>query len=107
MSSSAAVIMATAKDQEEAGKIATHLIEQHLAACVQEIAIRSHFNWEGKTNCEPEVLLLVKTAADRVDQAVAAIKSVHSYDIPEIIVLPVVGGLPAYLGWINAETRAT
>lgn len=107
MNLSAVVIMATAKDQEEAGKIANHLMSLRLAACVQEITIRSHFNWDGKTNCEPEVLLLIKTAADRVDEAIAAIKDVHSYDIPEIIVIPVVGGLPAYLGWVTEETRAT
>lgn len=105
MSNSAATIMTTAKDREEAGRIAGHLIEHHLAACVQEIGVHSHFNWDGKTNSEPEVLLLVKTAQDRVDAVIAAIKAVHSYDVPEIIVVPVVGGLAAYLGWVTAETR--
>jgi periplasmic divalent cation tolerance protein len=105
MTTEAVMIMTTVKDKGDAKAMATHLIEGRLAACVQELAINSHFNWEGKTNDEPEVLLLVKTATDRADAAIEAIKAKHSYDIPEIIVCPIVGGLGAYLQWVKDETR--
>ena len=105
MPTTAAMIMTTVKDKNDAAAMAGHLIQEHLAACVQEISIHSHFNWDGKTNSEPEVLLLIKTAQDRVESAIEAIKKNHSYDVPEILVVPVVNGLAAYLGWINDETR--
>lgn len=105
MATEAAMIMTTVKDRDDAKAMATHLIAGRYAACVQELAINSHFNWDGKTNEEPEVLLLIKTAGDRVDAAIAAIKAKHSYDIPEILVSPIVGGLGAYLQWVKDETR--
>jgi periplasmic divalent cation tolerance protein len=105
MATEAVMIMTTVKDRGDATAMATHLIEGRLAACVQELAINSHFNWEGKINNEPEVLLLVKTAADRAEAAVKAIREKHSYDIPEVLVSPIIGGLGAYLQWVKDETR--
>lgn len=105
MATDAVMIMTTVKDKEDAKAMAAHLIEGRLAACVQEVAINSHFNWDGKTNDEPEVLLLVKTAADRAELAIAAIKAKHSYDVPEILVSPIIGGFGAYLQWVHDETR--
>lgn len=105
MTTEAVMIMTTVKDKNDAKAMATHLIEGRFAACVQELAINSHFNWDGKTNDEPEVLLLVKTAADRADAAIEAIKAKHAYDIPEILVSPILGGLGAYLRWVKDETR--
>ncbi len=69
------------------------------------MTIRSSYRWKDEVLCEPELLLLVKTAADRAEAAVAAIRAIHPYDLPEIIVLPVVGGLADYLNWIDVETR--
>ena len=105
MTTEAVIVMTTVKDKDDAKAMATHLIEGRFAACVQELAINSHFNWDGKINDEPEVLLLVKTAADRADAAIEAIMAKHSYDIPEILVSPIVGGLGAYLQWVKDETR--
>jgi periplasmic divalent cation tolerance protein len=69
------------------------------------MTIRSHYTWQGEIRCDPGFLFLVKTTADRAEVAVSAIRNSHPYDPPEIIVLPVVGGLAEYLDWINAETR--
>lgn len=101
----AAMIMTTVKDEKDAADMAEFLIDQRLAACVQEIAIRSHYRWEGRTKSEPEILLLIKTAEDRVDEAVAAIRMKHGYALPEILVTRFAGGLDAYLNWVTDETR--
>lgn len=101
----ASMIMTTVKDRTDAAELAGHLISSKLAACVQELSIHSHYHWEGKTNSDPEILLLVKTANDRVDAAVAEIKSKHKYKVPEILVSPLTGGLDAYLQWVHEETR--
>ena len=105
MATDATMIMTTVKDKNDAAEMAAFLIQQKVAACVQEIAINSHYNWEGKTNSDPEILLLVKTAQERVDDAIAAIKQKHTYQVPEILVAPIVGGLGAYLQWVRDETR--
>jgi periplasmic divalent cation tolerance protein len=105
METGAAMIMTTVKDQKDAADMAGFLIGERLAACVQEIAIRSHYHWEGETKSEPEILLLIKTAEDRVDDAVAAIRRRHGYELPEILVTRFTGGLDAYLDWMRNETR--
>lgn len=105
MATEAVMIMTTVKNKDDAKAMATHLIQGKFAACVQELAINSHFNWDGKSNNESELLLLVKTAAGRTDATVNAIKAKHSYDIPEILVSPIIGGLGAYLQWVKDETR--
>jgi periplasmic divalent cation tolerance protein len=98
-------VMTTVAEAEDAVRIAGMLLRDKLAACVQEMAIRSHYRWKGEVQCGPEVLLLVKTTADRAESAVDAIRKMHPYDLPEIIVLPVVGGLAEYMSWIEGETR--
>jgi periplasmic divalent cation tolerance protein len=100
-----AMIMTTVKDRDEARSLAGILIETRAAACVQEIAIHSHYRWEGKTESAPEILLLVKTAHDRVDFAIETIKSNHAYQVPEILVVPIAGGLASYLQWVKDETH--
>jgi periplasmic divalent cation tolerance protein len=97
-------IMTTVAPGEDAARIADMLLRDRLAACVQEIAIRSRYRWKDEIRCEPEVLLLVKTARDRAEAAVTAIRKIHPYELPEIIMLPVVGGLADYVTWINVET---
>lgn len=105
METIAAMIMTTVRDEGDAADMAEFLIGERLAACVQEIDIRSHYRWEGRRQSEREVLLLIKTAEDRVDAAVAAIRSKHRYELPEILVTRFAGGLDAYLSWVTAETR--
>jgi periplasmic divalent cation tolerance protein len=105
MTNAAAMIMTTVGNREDADKLAGALISTRAAACVQELSIHSHYRWEGKVNSDPEILLLVKTAHDRVDFAIETIKANHSYTVPEILVVPVARGLDAYLQWVNDETR--
>ncbi|MBV9512329.1 MAG: divalent-cation tolerance protein CutA [Caulobacteraceae bacterium] len=96
--------MTTAGDRAEADRLARLLVEQRLAACVQLLPIDSVYRWKGAVETAAEMLLLAKTRAGLAEAAIAALKAVHSYDTPEIIVLPVTAGLPAYLDWIEAET---
>jgi periplasmic divalent cation tolerance protein len=105
METGAAMIMTTVKHQEDAADMAGFLIGERLAACVQEVSIRSHYRWERETKSEPEILLLIKTAEDRIDDAVAAIRKRHGYELPEILVTRFTGGLDAYLAWVRDETR--
>jgi periplasmic divalent cation tolerance protein len=99
------MIMTTVSNRDDAAKLANALIEARAAACVQEVGIHSHYRWEGKTNSDPEILLLVKTAEDRIDFAVETIKSNHSYKVPEILVVSIASGLEAYVQWMKDETR--
>jgi periplasmic divalent cation tolerance protein len=98
-------VITTVAQGEDAARIAEMLLRDKLAACVQEMTIRSRYRWKDAIQCEPELLLLVKTTADRADAAVTAIRKIHPYELPEIMVLPVVGGLAEYLNWVNVETR--
>jgi len=102
-SNKAMLVMTTVDSAELAAAIATALVEQRLAACVQEMPIRSHYRWEGCVQNDTETLLLVKTSRQSATAAMAAIRTLHPYDIPEIIALPIVDGLPAYLDWIKTE----
>lgn len=104
MSAGAVVIMTTVDSEELAASLAAMLLERRLAACVQQLQIASRYRWEGAVQCDAEILLLVKTSAGAADAAVRAIEEHHSYEVPEILVLPATGGLPAYLEWIAAET---
>lgn len=99
-----AMIMTTVDSEELAASLAAMLLERRLAACVQQLEISSRYRWEGAIQCDAEFLLLVKTSAAAANAAVKAIEENHTYDVPEIVVLPVTGGLPAYLNWLSAET---
>ena len=99
------MVMTTVGSTDAAEKISVLLINRRLAACVQEISINSRYRWKGKVNTDPEFMLLIKTASDRVEDVIAAIHEVHPYDLPEIICIPVIGGLPDYLSWVHDETR--
>ena len=101
------VMFVTAGTREEAEVIADVLLEQNKAACVNIVpAVDSHFRWEGKLETGQEALLIIKTQASLVEEVTNLVKTVHSYDIPEIIALPIIGGNPEYLAWIDAETDA-
>ena len=77
------------------------------AACGQVVGpINSVYWWEGKVDDATEWLVLFKTSADRSAALVEYVRSHHSYDVPEIIVTPILGGNPAYLAWVDDETRA-
>jgi periplasmic divalent cation tolerance protein len=95
-------------DAEAAGKLATHLVEHRLAACVNVLApCRSVYRWQGRVEEADEVPLLVKTTATRYAALEAAIREQHPYELPEIVAVPVSRGLPEYLAWVAAETAAS
>ena len=101
------VILVTVGTREEAEVIADVLLEQNKAACVNIVpAVDSHFLWEGQLETGQEALLIIKTRASLVEEVTNLVKTVHSYDVPEVIALPIIGGNPEYLAWIDAETDA-
>jgi periplasmic divalent cation tolerance protein len=98
------VAFITAPDQEAAAGIARALVEEHLAACVNLLpGIRSVYRWEGAIEEDAEVLLVVKTRADRAAALVDRVVELHPYDVPEVVMLPAVGGSPTYLEWVRKE----
>ncbi|WP_286681150.1 divalent-cation tolerance protein CutA [Methanoculleus sp. DTU007] len=97
------VVFCTAPaDESEA--IAEAIIDARLAACVNITGVRSLFRWEGAVEEESEHLLIIKTRSDLLDALVARIKGLHSYEVPEIIGLPIIGGYAPYLDWIQEAT---
>src|SRR6266567_41804 len=99
------IVLTTAGSQEEAGKIARHLVEHKLAACVNIIpGIESVYRWKGKVESAREWLLLIKTTAEKFSQVRDAISELHSYDLPECIALAIEDGSPDYLAWIGCST---
>ncbi len=100
------VILTTAGSQEEANRLADVLVSRRLAACVQIASIASTYLWKGKVNHDSEYLLLIKTAAKRYSEVEAAILENHSYEVPEIVQLPIVQGLDRYLGWVGESIEA-
>jgi len=100
------VIFVTASNKKEAVKIAEKLIRNRLAACVNIIdRIESVFRWQGKVDRARELLLVIKSAKRMLPKVIKAVRSCHSYDVPEIIALPIAGGFKQYLDWINDSLR--
>jgi periplasmic divalent cation tolerance protein len=98
------VIYITAGTDEEAREVAQVLLEKRKAACVNILPrVRSIFWWQDKLDSAQEILLIVKTKASLVNEIVRLVREVHSYDVPEIIALPIVGGNRDYLEWIGKE----
>jgi len=98
------VLLTTTPDREEAATIAKLLIDEKLAACVQLLPIESFYFWQGKTQNEAEILLLVKTRSALFEPVIARIKQVHSYSVPEIVAMPFAAGFAGYLSWIEEMT---
>ena len=98
------VVLTTAPSRDEAAKIAKLLIDEKLAACVQLLPIESFYVWQGKTQNEAEVLLLVKTRAALFESVIARIKAVHSYSVPEIVATVFTAGFRGYFEWIDDVT---
>jgi periplasmic divalent cation tolerance protein len=100
------IILVTAGSEGEAEKIAQTLVEERLAACVNIISpIRSIYRWEGKTQDDREWLLVIKTEQKHFAYVEARVRSLHSYQVPEIIALPVVDGSERYLEWVKLATK--
>jgi periplasmic divalent cation tolerance protein len=96
------IVLSTASSEEEARKIARHLVEHRLAACVNIVPqVQSIYRWKDKVEEAGEWLLLIKTTEPAFDQVRHAIADLHSYDVPECVSLAVEDGLPDYLQWIG------
>jgi len=97
----ARIVLTTAGSQEEARKIAHALVERRLAACVNIVPhLESIYRWQGKVETAEEWLLMIKTQAELFDRVGDAVKELHSYDLPECLMLEVTAGSPEYLDWI-------
>jgi periplasmic divalent cation tolerance protein len=90
---------------EESEEIARILVEERLAACVNITEVNSYYRWEGKFCEDKEALLIIKTEKSRVDRIIERIKEIHSYELPEIIALPIVAGYDKYLEWVDESVR--
>jgi periplasmic divalent cation tolerance protein len=106
MSDSYCVILTTTGNLQEAENMARMLVSRKLAACVQVSGVSSTYMWKGELRREPEHLLLIKTLSSRFGDIQAVILENHSYEVPEIVQLPVEKGLPAYLEWISENTSS-
>ncbi|MDT3670522.1 MAG: divalent-cation tolerance protein CutA [Aromatoleum sp.] len=101
------VVLTNLPDAAAAHALATRLVELRLAACVNILApCRSVYRWQGAIEDAEEFPLLIKTTAERYPALEAEIRDRHPYELPEIVAVPQVRGLPAYLDWIAAETTA-
>ena len=99
------VVLITSTDKE-AHKIAEALLTQRKAACVNIVPrVSSLFWWQGELDSAQESLLIVKTKASLLNEIVTLVKGIHSYEVPEIIALPIVGGNRDYLEWIGNEVK--
>lgn len=98
------IVFITTATTEEAQRISRALLEQRKAACVNIVpGVSSRFWWQGKLDSAEESLLIVKTKASLLNEIVTLVREVHSYDVPEVIALPIVGGNQDYLGWMGRE----
>lgn len=96
------VVLTTCPDDAAAARIARELVESGLAACVSRVGpVHSTYRWQGAIRDEPEALLLIKTVTTRYPELEMRLKSLHPYEVPEIIALPVVAGSAAYLSWLQ------
>lgn len=100
------VVYTTCGNITEAESIARNLIDNRLAACVNVVpGLLSYYRWQGKVENDAELLLMIKTAGSLIDEVRNALETLHSYDLPEMIVLPIIGGSPNYLEWLEQEVQ--
>ena len=101
------LIYNTVPNEETAQKIAEELVGKKLAACVSMVpGLKSVYRWEGKVEQANEICLMIKTTSDRLEELQANLLALHPYTVPEIIAVPITGGLPTYLQWIVDETSS-
>ncbi len=99
------VILVTAKDEAQANKIAEKLVAEKLVACANIVpGVQSIFRWDGKVDSAKEVLLVLKSRRRHFPIIVKTIKALHSYDVPEVIALPIIEGNKDYLKWLTEST---
>ncbi len=95
------IVLTTTDNAELADSIASSLIDNDIAACVQIDEVTSYFKWQGKLSKQQEYRLMIKARADRYNEVESNIAKLHTYKIPQIIKIDITGGLPAYLQWLD------
>lgn len=99
------VVLVSMPDADKACSLARDLVEKRLAACANVLeGVRSFYRWKGEICQDPEVLLLIKTRQESLESLVQRVRSVHPYELPEILALDVSGGLAEYMNWVREET---
>ena len=106
MAGPAILILSTAATRDEAARIAEALVAEQLAACIQLSPIESWYRWQGKVEHAPEIRLHIKTMTHLVDAAIQRLTALHSYDVPEVVVIALENVSADYLAWIEASVRA-
>lgn len=100
-----ALVICSCPDSGAADSIARYLVGEKLAACVNQIRnVNSTYEWQGKVQSSDEILLVIKTRPTVYPKLEAAIRKMHPYELPEVIMVPITAGLPDYLAWIDAQT---
>ena len=101
------IVLSTCANQEEAERLARLLVEQRVAACVNVVpGIRSYYRWKGAIESADECLLVVKSSRELIGSIGAVLEREHSYEVPELLALPVVEGAANYLNWLLANLRS-
>lgn len=97
------IVLVTTANKQEAEKIAQRLLEAKLIACANIIdSVASHFHWSGRNEKTQECLMLMKSRRDLFEKLAETVKTLHSYEVPEILALPIVDGSKAYLDWLDS-----
>ena len=98
------IVLSTAGSEDEARKIARHLVERQLAACVNIVPrVESIYRWQGKVETSGEWLLIIKTAVEKFPEVRDAVRKLHSYELPECIAISIEDGSPEYLQWLGSS----
>ncbi len=99
------LVFITTSSEKEGNKIASALVKERLAACVNLIrGVKSTFRWKGQISSEQEILLIAKTKDGLFEKLKKRVLELHSYEVPEIVALPILAGFENYLNWIKKET---
>jgi periplasmic divalent cation tolerance protein len=98
------VVLSNCGSEEEAHRVARALVEARLAACVNIVpGVRSIYHWQGSVQEDSEWMLIIKSTRPLFEQLAAELRKIHSYEVPEVLAIPVVAGDEAYLEWLNRE----
>ncbi len=98
------IVVLSTVSPDKSELLAKNLLDSRVVACVNVLPVRSYYRWKGESIDEPEHLLIAKTTKEKTEEVITAIKSLHPYEVPEIIVLPVADGYLPYLDWVHQET---